>query len=181
VLDRSLALSQIFQTPGGTPLHTAIETVHSLHGTQWIYEAAPLSELVTTLGYLLTFEAPAADCGVSSTVHSTDCGVHSSAVSTYLEVPRYRTAVAGRVYSEASSSSEDLRALMESVESELGAYSLPACRTAAALGVEMLLQPVQVADMEMEQCQVMGRHWAGDAVPSGGELWVRFPSALTSL
>lgn len=58
LLDRSKALSQAFTMPAGTPLHTAIEMAHALHGTEWLYKSSPLCEVLSTLGYAVS-AAPA--------------------------------------------------------------------------------------------------------------------------
>jgi hypothetical protein len=53
VLDRSKALTQVFDTCDNTPVSAVIELVHELHGAQWVYNSSPLSEELEILGYLI--------------------------------------------------------------------------------------------------------------------------------
>lgn len=54
ILGRSKALSNMFNMPS-LPLCTVLEAVHALHGTAWVYEAAPLADVLTTFGMTAHF------------------------------------------------------------------------------------------------------------------------------
>jgi hypothetical protein len=72
-LDRSKALTTAFQQTANTRVSTVIEMVHALHGTQWVYDAAPLCEMLDVLGQVMMLPHPASDVDLTPVMVS-QCG-----------------------------------------------------------------------------------------------------------
>lgn len=53
ILDRSKALTQMFEMPDPVPLSVVTQLVHAMHDTQFVYDASPLAEVLETLGYVI--------------------------------------------------------------------------------------------------------------------------------